>query len=184
MRRKRLYSLLGLMLLLFTACSSQEFVSSEPTDYTRAVHAGSKGYKIYYLTAEHPDVQAILPLAEDFLSIDQTQDYRNPDWGAATPLATASLLAARQERESGFLKEHEIIKHLAGFQGIKIILLGDNSATVMAELEVVFTSLSARYAGWYNLELNQPSPVLATLNLRRTDDLWQISSARYSYLAP
>lgn len=184
MRRKQLCLLLGLILiLLLTACSQQSFISQEPTNYIRADRGVPGRQKIYYLLPEHPDVQLLLPLIEQFLSIDQTQDYRNPDWIRANSLATAELIASRYERESNALTEHEIIKQVQDLQVQRIVFMGD-TADVTAEVKVVFTNVSAKYAGWYNITPAVTTTLEATVDLRKIDEIWLVNSARYSYLAP
>ncbi len=187
MRRKQKACLLiGLVLLVLTACSYTKFISEEPTDYTLTVTEGYGKLKTLYLTAEHPDVQLVIPLVEEFLAIDQTQDYNNPTWEKLAPLAQENLITERQGRETDTLIEHTIIKRLHDCQVKRIVFMDRqvDRATVTAELNVAYTSVGERYAGWYNIKLDELTPMEATLDLKKMEGKWFVRSSRYSYLNP
>lgn len=185
-KRQEAWLLIVLMLLLLTACSGQKYISNEPTDYTLAVSEGFGKQKILYLTAEHPDVKLVIPLVEQFLAVDQTQDHKDPNWDALAPLADAKLVTTRYEREVDTLVEHAIAKRLQDSQVKRIVFLGKklDRATVTAELNVVYNSVGGRYAGWCNIQLNEPTPMEATIELFKQEDKWLVRSAQYSHLAP
>lgn len=184
-KRRGTWFLLGLVLLLLTACS-QKFISKEPTDYTLAVSDGVGKQKILYLTAEHPDVKLVIPLVEAFLDIDQTQDYNKPNWEALTTLADAKLITARYDKEIDTLVEHSITKRLHDSHVKRIVFMGKevDKATVTVELNVVYTNLGERYAGWYNIKLDEPTTIEATLDLHKQDGQWLVKSTSYTHLAP
>lgn len=185
-KRREAWLLVGLVLLLLTACSDKKFISKEQTDYTLAVSDGVGKQKILYLTAEHPDVKLVIPLVEAFLDIDQTQDYNNPNWDALTTLADAKLITARFDKEIDTLVEHSITKRLHDSHVKRIVFMGKevDRATVTAELNVVYTSVGERYSGWYDIKLDEPTPIEATLDLHKQDGQWLVKSTSYTHLAP
>lgn len=185
-RGQKICLLIVLVPLTLIACSGNKFISQERTDYTLAVSDGIGKLKVLYLTAEHPDVKLVIPLVKAFLDIDQTQDYHNPNWEKATSLARETLITSRYDREMDTLVEHKIIKRLHDCHVQRIVFMGKNidKATVTVELNVVYSSLGERYAGWYNIEPNELTPIEATLDLWKEEGKWLISSTRYSYLTP
>lgn len=183
-RGRKVCLLVALLLLSLTACSNQKFISKDPTDYTLGTGDGTGRTKTSYLTAEHPDVQLVIPLVEQFLGIDQTQDYNKLNWDELVPLAEDRLITERHDKESKTLIEHTIIKHLHDCQVQRIVFLGKDidKATVTVELSVVYTNVGERYAAWHDIKLNEPSPIEAQLDLRKKEGKWLVCTTSYTHL--
>lgn len=177
--------LLGLVVLL-TACSSQQFISEEPTAYTHSQTAGVGKMKTVYLSAEHPDVKQVIPIVEEFLKVDQTQDYHNPDWEKAVLIATEKLIVSHHDREIDDLIEHTIIKELQDCHVQRIVFMGKDIdiASVTATVNVLFESAGTVYANRHSIRLGEPAPLEATINLKKYEDVWLVDSTSYTYLTP
>ena len=91
-----------LLALLLTACSPSG--STEPTDYL----VSSGKHRISYLTDDHPDVKQVTHLVAQFLTIDQTQDYKTPDYARLWGLVDQRFIDDRRNQGVEKLKKNAI----------------------------------------------------------------------------
>lgn len=174
--------------LMMTACSSDPYVSKEPTAYVVSRFISGKATESY-LTEEHPDVKAVTALLESFLVVDMNQDWRQPNYEPLTGLARESLIEERAQEQAALI-DNKLSYQSTDYQIDGIVFREDGEdnalriATVQMQMTVVYTSASEEWLTRFNLPLEAELVMYATMDLKKTDDQWIVTSTNYDVPSP
>lgn len=167
---------------ILAGCSSQRYTSKERTNYVVSDYVGSK-FTETFLTADHPDVQNILALVDQFLQIDMTQDYRSLDYLSLDIFSAPSVRQRREQMQATYVT-NALVHQYKGNEVRRILFYLNKGviykAVVTADVIVVYTSGGANYLGMKNLKLNEDSKLSVEISLDKTDDGWRVGNTIYS----